>query len=77
MIQKGASSSVFLLLGGVSSLPAATLVRHLVKKQNVHLRKADLDADWEWVRLFGSAAPAIRSSRQIRSPRLLHTIPPF
>ena len=75
MIQKGASSSIFLLLGGVASLPGASIVRSVTKKTHLP-RKAELDADWEWMRLFGSAAPAIRTARQIRSPRQSRAIPP-
>ncbi|OAQ89428.1 hypothetical protein VFPFJ_05837 [Purpureocillium lilacinum] len=64
--------SVFLLLGGVASLPGATLVRYLAKKPASGLsvsRRVDLDADWEWVRLFGSASPAVQAKRPIRAAK--------
>ncbi|KAK5989884.1 hypothetical protein PT974_08146 [Cladobotryum mycophilum] len=58
MIPRGASSSVFMLLGGVASLPGATLVRGLLTKPKLS-RRIDLEAEWDYqyFRSYGIALP--------------------
>ncbi|KAJ6446687.1 basic-leucine zipper (bZIP) transcription factor [Purpureocillium lavendulum] len=63
------SPSMFLLLGGVASLPGATLVRYLAKKPSSLSRRVEFEADWEWVRLFGSASPAVQARKPVRAAR--------